>query len=78
MKRGVRLLVLFLVWTSLAAAQTGTVIRGVNLRSDASTDSNVVEKLSPGTQLQLVGHEKTNGYYHVTAPDGQDGWVVGS
>ena len=72
-----RLLVLVLLWTSFATAHTATVTRSVNLRSDASTDSDIIEKLSPGTELQLVDHDKTNGYYRVTAPDGQDGWVWG-
>jgi len=75
MKRLLHLLVLCLLWTSLAAAQTAVVKRSVNLRSDASTDSDIVELLKPGAQLQLVEPDKTNGFYHVTADDGKDGWV---
>jgi len=75
MKRLLHLFVLCLLWTSLATAQTAVVKRNVNLRSDASTESDIVELLKPGAQLQVVEPDKTNGYYHVTASDGQDGWV---
>lgn len=74
MKRPLSLIALFLFCTSLATAQTAVVKRSVNLRSDASTDSDIIELLSPGTQLRLVEPDKTDGFYHVTA-DGQDGWV---
>ncbi len=75
MKRLLHILVLCLFWTSLSSAQTAVVKRNVNLRSDASTDSDMVESLKPGVQLHLLDSDKTNGFYHVTAPDGQDGWV---
>ena len=75
MKRLLCVFVLCLFWTSLAAAQTAVVKRNVNLRSDASTASNIIESLKPGTQLQLVEPGQTNGFYHVTAAGGQDGWV---
>lgn len=79
MKHLARLFVLLLVWVSLATAQsqTATVTRTVYLRSDASTDGDKIEKLRPGTRLQLVEAGQSGGYYHVTAPDGQDGWVWG-
>ena len=75
MKRLLRLATLYLLWTGLATAQTAVVKRNVNLRSDASTTSDKIETLLVGAQLQLVKSDKTNGFYHVTAPDGQDGWV---
>ena len=79
MKHLTRILVFLLAWVSLATAQpqTATVTRTVYLRSDASTDSDKIERLRPGTRLQLVEVGQTGGYYHVTAPDGQDGWVWG-
>lgn len=79
MKHLTRLFVLLLVWASLATAQsqTATVTRTVYLRSDASTDSDKIERLKPGTRVQLVEAGQSGGYYHVTAPDGQDGWVWG-
>lgn len=79
MKHLARLFVFLLLWVSLATAQsqTAAVIHSVYLRSDASTDSDKIERLSPGTRLQLVEAGQSGGYYHVTAPDGQDGWVWG-
>ena len=74
MKRVLCLFVLCFFFTSLAMAQTAVVKRNVNLRSDASTNSDIIEALAVGTQLQMVEPDKANGYYHVTA-DGQDGWV---
>jgi len=75
MKRFLHFFVLCLLWTSHATAQTAVVKRNVNLRSDASTDSDIVELLKPGAQLQLVEPDQTNGFYHVTSDDGKDGWV---
>lgn len=75
MKRLAGGLVFCLLWSGLATAQTAVVKRDVNLRSEASTSSDVLEKLRSGAQLQLAGSDKTNGFYHVTAPDGQEGWV---
>lgn len=74
MRQLLRLFALCLLWTSLATAQTAKVTRNVNLRSDASTNSDVLEKLKPGAQLQLVEPDETNGFYHVTAP-GRAGWL---
>jgi SH3 domain-containing protein len=75
MKRLPFLFVLCFLFTSLAMAQTAVVKHNVNLRSDASTDSDVIETLAVGTQLQMMERDKTNGYYHVTTADGQDGWA---
>ena len=75
MKRLAGVLVFCLLWSGLATAQTAVVKRNVNLRSEASTNSDVLEKLRPGAQLQLAGSDKTNGFYYVTAPDGQEGWL---
>src|SRR5215472_12090299 len=59
----------------LATAQTATVTRNVNLRPDPSTDNDPIEKLKPPAQVQLIDPSPTDGFYHVTAPDGQEGWV---
>jgi Bacterial SH3 domain len=74
-----RLFVLILICTNFATAQTqtATVTHYVYLRSDASTSSDKIERLTPGARLQLVETNDNNGFYHVTAPDGQDGWVWG-
>src|SRR5260370_1069735 len=77
MKKLLRLLVFVFLGLCLAAAQTATVTRNVNLRPDPSTDNAPLEKLKPPSQVQLVEPDPTGGYYHVTAQDGQDGWVWG-
>lgn len=59
----------------VAAAQTAVVKRNVNLRPNASTAKDPIEALTPGTQLTLIDSALTMGYYHVTAQDGQHGYV---
>lgn len=75
MKRFLRLLLLAFLGPGLAAAQTATVTRTVNLRPDPSTDNDPIEKLKPPAQVQLIEPGPTDGFYHVTAADGQEGWV---
>src|ERR1700688_4986002 len=75
MKRLLKLFLLVLFLASSATAQTAVVKRDVNLRSDSSTASKVIETLKVGDQLHLVSANKRGGYYHVTAADGKDGWV---
>lgn len=74
-----RVRVLALIWLmtlGIAFAQTAVVKRNVNLRSDPSTDNPPVAKLTPGTQLNLVEPDPTDGFFHVTV-NGQEGWVWG-
>src|SRR5215472_5294907 len=59
---------------ALATAQTATVTRIVNLRPDPSTDNDPIEKLKPPAQIQLIEPDPTDGFYHVAAADGQNGW----
>ncbi len=75
MKRLLRLFLFAFLGAGLAIAQTATVTRNVNLRPDPSTDNDPIEKLRPPAQVQLVEPDPTDGFYHVTAADGQDGWV---
>ena len=75
MKLVLQLFILCLLWVTGATAQTAVVKRNVNLRSDSSTASDIIETLKPGDQLQLVSASKTNGFYHITTADGKDGWV---
>jgi uncharacterized protein YgiM (DUF1202 family) len=79
MKKFAATLVVLCVFVGVGSsvAQTATVTRNVNLRPDPSTDNDPIEKLKPPVQVQLVEQDPTDGYYHVTAPDGQDGWVWG-
>lgn len=74
MKRFLRSLVLAL-FCVVAAAQTAVVRRNVNLRPDASTDNDPIETLKRGAHLTLIEPDPTDGFYHVTAPDGQTGFV---
>ena len=48
MKRLIKLVLVVVLFVSLASAQTGLVTRNVNLRPDASTGNNPIEKLKPG------------------------------
>jgi hypothetical protein len=74
MKKFLCFLVLGL-FSVIAAAQTAVVKRNVNLRPDASTTQDPIETLKPGAQLTLIEPDATEGYYHVTAPDGKSGFV---
>src|SRR5207253_9328593 len=74
MKRFLHFLVLCLLWTSHATAETAVVKRNVNLRSDASSDSDIVELLKPGAQLLLVEPDQINRFYHVQPMMVKIGW----
>lgn len=47
---------------------------GLNLRSEASTGSAVVQVLAADQQLSLI--EEGTGWYHVRTADGVEGWVA--
>ena len=66
---------LLLLTAAVASAQTVLVSRNVNLRSDASTNNPPIELLTPPASLTLIESDQTAGYYHVTAPDGKEGFV---
>lgn len=61
--------------TSQVLAQQAMVKRNVILRSDSSTASKALEHLKAGAGVNLLDSAKQNGYYHVKADDGQEGWV---
>lgn len=55
---------------------TGTVATGgagLNLRSDASTDSNIVGTVNNGDTLTIIA--ESNGFYQVQTSGGQTAWV---
>lgn len=70
--------------TAGSGASTGTVptgapyvrvkAEGLNMRAEASTDSEVLRKLPSGTILAYV--ESGNGWYHVRDDAGAEGWVA--
>jgi len=65
----------FVLIPSWLAAQQATVKRNVNLRSDASTSNPPIELLHAGDTVTLIDSSAQGRYYHVTAADGQQGWV---
>ena len=79
LSRGPILLVVFLLYTSLALvcfAQTATVLRGSNLRKAPNTSSTILETLKQGDSVTLTSSRKRSGYLHVSASDGTVGWVL--
>ncbi len=55
--------------------QTAVASRNVKLRADASTSHPAIETIHKGDQVRLLEAGKTNGFYHVQAADGKQGWV---
>jgi hypothetical protein len=59
-----------------AAAQTATVIHGVNLRPDPSSEYAPIRKLTPSEPpLALLDSAAESGYYHVRTSQGEEGYV---
>jgi nuclease S1 len=56
-------------------AQTGVASRNVNLRPDPSTTQPKIETLRKGDQVTLLDPDPVNGFYHVEAASGKQGWV---
>jgi hypothetical protein len=77
MKRLAAALVLVFSYSAPSLAQQGTVTvtRNVNLRPTPSTTQQAIQLLTPPATLTLVDPTPTNGFYHVTTAQGQDGWV---
>jgi len=73
----IALVSVFLAALSLAAVRDATVKRNVNLRSDPSADNPAIELIRANSKVTLLDPEPENGYYHVKAEDGQEGWVWG-
>lgn len=58
-------------------AQQSTLNRNSILRSESSNTSTPLEHLKKGASVTLLSDTSEGGYYHVTAADGQEGWVWG-
>lgn len=58
-------------------AQQGTLKRNSILRSDSSNTSTALEHLKKGASVTLLSDPSQGGYFHVTAGDGQQGWIWG-
>ncbi len=70
-------LIFVLLLSTLAGfAQTGTLLRGSNLRKAPNTSSAILENLHKGDSVTLTSTRKRSGYYHVSAGDGTVGWVL--
>lgn len=59
----------------VAGAQSATVLRNSNLRSDPSTDHPPVALLHAGDGLTLVSSNRQAGYYHAVSAAQDSGWV---
>ena len=66
---------MLLLAATATLAQQATVKRNVILRSDSSTASQALEHLKSGATVILLDAAKQNGFYHVKAEDGQEGWA---
>lgn len=68
--------ILWLLYAYTAFADFLIVRRNGNMRADASTESEVLEKIHTGDSLILIDDFKTNSYWHVRGrQSGQEGWV---
>jgi hypothetical protein len=67
-----------LLWTTTASAQTATVTRNVNLRSEQSTVEPAIRLLTPTEPpLTLLEPDLQDGYYHVRTSASEEGYVYG-
>jgi beta-lactamase superfamily II metal-dependent hydrolase len=73
--KGLLILVCLLIATR-ASADFLVVQRNGNMRAEASTQSEILEKIHTGDSLILLEPTKTNSYWHVRGrASGQEGWV---
>lgn len=63
----------YITITSSPSANTGTVVRSVNFRSQPSTDGRIYRLLKSGTTFTLL--ERVNAYWLKISVDGQVGYV---
>ncbi len=77
MRKFVNSLFLLLLLSSFAAAQTVVARKTINLWPDPSTAHEPIAKIAPSVRLRLLESSPTNGFYHVKADDGKEGWVAG-
>src|SRR5437016_4673683 len=78
MRKFVNSLFLLLLLSSFAAAQTVVARKTINLWPDPSTAHEPIAKIAPSVRLRLLDTSPTNGFYHVKADDGKEGWVLGT
>ncbi|HWZ98301.1 MAG TPA: S1/P1 nuclease [Candidatus Dormibacteraeota bacterium] len=61
--------------TTTPTGQKAVATRNVNLRTDPSTSNPKIETLHKGDQVTLMDTAAVNGFYHVQAADGKQGYV---
>jgi Bacterial SH3 domain len=76
-RHGLVLVAVLLGALNLAAVREATVKRNVNLRRDPSTDNAALELIEANSTVTVLDPAPQNGFYHVKAEDGQEGWVWG-
>ncbi|HEV2670648.1 MAG TPA: hypothetical protein VGU74_06115 [Gemmatimonadales bacterium] len=76
MKRLLLVLILILA-TSRATAQTAVVTRSVNLRTGPAKSYAIKETLHLNDELLILDPNQSNGYYNVRVADGEAGWTWG-
>jgi hypothetical protein len=76
--RALVLLIALVLCTATAFAQDAVVERNVYLRPTPSTSNQPIRKLIPPDEVELLGTNQVDGYYHVRTVDGdEEGWVWG-
>ena len=66
-----------LVLVSSALASDAILLRRATLREDPSSKHRPLLTLVPPDDLEVLESAMTNGYYHVRASDGTEGWIYG-
>jgi hypothetical protein len=74
----INILLALVFYAATLFAQTATVTRNVNLRSDPSGEYPPIRLLTPSEPpLTLIDPMPESGYYHVKTAAGEDGYVWG-
>jgi|SRR5579864_1172494 len=77
MKGFVRPCLLLMLFLGVAEAQIATVQRPANLRMSPSTQRSSLGVLNRHSQLDLLNSAPIDGFYHVRAQSGLEGWIWG-
>ncbi len=64
------------LWPESLAATVEVSVPAANLRKDASTQSEVVDKVEHGERLRVV--DRNGGWFKVKTEDGTSGWIYGN
>ncbi len=64
------------IW-ALDQTMTVTADTAVNLRSQPDLDAEIIERLSPGSEVSVTGRTDTGTWYRLQMPSGRSGFVMG-